>query len=723
MKKSATLALSVLLSTNFLPLTALANVQTTAEDTPSSLINTGETPEMSSSEKGIDVEDVEVESEDFLDKEADETSAPVSEENELLPDSIEVTDLDESDEINGQTDVNNVSTSSEYLIPDEVLRKLVNSMLGKTTSYSPTIEELGSIKGTLSVVGASNSFVKVESWEGLEYLKGITGLQFMYVETSSDVLTKIKELASLERINFNTVTFTGNDSTMTVNGKSVGIQQEVDFSPLGELTNLEQLSMTYMNTEIKSATGYPRLKADFAGLSSLSKLKRIDIGQIGDTTDNHFNWLADIPSLETVYIYETPLNSVTSISMLPNLTSLNVAGNKISDFSSIVDKDYFTGASGNNYVMDTVSMYTDPDIGSRLVNIENLVTIGNIGMSSASIQRFSSYNNFSVKSTSFDSTALSGIIQMGDLISLNSYNWQTGQYDKWENSAKGTAIPYTVTTNNNKTISGYAYVGISDQSQAEIKVKDSTIYVGDDWSPEDNFVSAIGENGELLSEFDSEKIEVKGEVDTSKADQYTVTYSYDGVESQAVITVKDNENDLAHIVVHDSTLKVGDEWNPEDNFDEATDFQGNIEDFSKIIIEGSVDTTKVGIYEVTYKIPEEHWDRSLVEGYHSATAKIKVTEESTNNSEGVDNDDELDSSSDLNTSNTVNNVENSGKDKIENNLTLSDDKNDGVSEQNLPQTGENAMSSFFILVMGIALIISGLIMFLLLLRSRKRKTE
>ena len=180
---------------------------------------------------------------------------------------------------------------------------------------------------------------------------------------------------------------------------------------------------------------------------------------------------------------------------------------------------------------------------------------------------------------------------------------------------------------------------------------------------------------------------------------------------------------MAHIVVHDSTLKVGDEWNPEDNFDEATDFQGNIEDFSKIIIEGSVDTTKAGIYEVTYKIPEEHWDRALVEGYHSATAKIKVTEESMNNSEGDDNDDELDSSSDSNTNNTVSNVVNSGKNKTENNLTLADDKNDGVLEQNLPQTGENAMSSFFILVMGIASIIGGLIMFLLLLKSRKRKIE
>ena len=280
------------------------------------------------------------------------------------------------------------------------------------------------------------------------------------------------------------------------------------------------------------------------------------------------------------------------------------------------------------------------------------------------------------------------------------------------------ADQYTVTYSYDG-VESPAVITIKDK-QTAVNVHDSTLYVGEDWTAEDNFDSALDKDGNSVEFKD---ITVKGDVDNSKADQYTVTYSYDGVESQVVITVKDKENDLAHIVVHDSTLKVGDEWNPEDNFDEATDFQGNIEDFSKIIIEGSVDTTKAGIYEVTYKIPEEHWDRALVEGYHSATAKIKVTEESMNNSEGDDNDDELDSSSDSNTNNTVSNVVNSGKNKTENNLTLADDKNDGVLEQNLPQTGENAMSSFFILVMGIASIIGGLIMFLLLLKSRKRKIE
>lgn len=47
-------------------------------------------------------------------------------------------------------------------------------------------------------------------------------------------------------------------------------------------------------------------------------------------------------------------------------------------------------------------------------------------------------------------------------------------------------------------------------------------------------------------------------------------------------------------------------------------------------MEGNVDTKKAGTYEVTYSIPEEHWCKSSsVEGVHSATAKIVVSEEDT----------------------------------------------------------------------------------------------
>ncbi|MFK4782144.1 MULTISPECIES: bacterial Ig-like domain-containing protein [Lactococcus] len=629
-------------------------------------------------------------------------------------------------QISEQTESSNDSVSSDYLIPDEALRKIVNAKLGKLTSYSPSIEELESITGSLSLTGSQTTYLKVDSWEGLEYLKGITGLSFMYVETSSEVLTKIKSLENLTTISFNAITFTGTDASMKVNGKDVGIQQEVDFSPLGEVTNLQNLYMTYMNTEIKGTTGYPRLKGNLTGLGSLSHLKRLDIGQLGETDDNSFKWIENMTSLEQVNIYETTMNSVTSISTLPNLTSLNVAANKIRDFSPIVDKDYFTGASGNNYILDVVSMYSNPEMGERLVNIDNLVTVGEVGMSSASIQRYTSYNNFTVKSTSFEGMTLDGVIQMGDLISLNNYNWQTGQYDKWETSIQGTAIPYTVTTNNNKTISGYAYVNVTDKAQAEIKAKDSTIYVGDSWSPEDNFVNAIDENGMLILKFDSEKIEVSGTVDITQSGTYDITYKCGGASAKATVTVKDREvEDQWHIHVHDSTLKIGDAWSPEDNFDDATDAVGNSEEFSDIIVDGSVNTTKAGTYEVTYTIPEEHRGKSsTIEGHYSATAKIVVSEEDSE-TDGSDNNGESgseevqDKDKDGNSNTDIsgpNNSEVTANNENESNIIVTDKEGSETENQTLPQTGE--VRSYFVLMVGITLLALGALFTVMRLKNR-----
>ena len=65
----------------------------------------------------------------------------------------------------------------------------------------------------------------------------------------------------------------------------------------------------------------------------------------------------------------------------------------------------------------------------------------------------------------------------------------------------------------------------------------------------------------------------------------------------ATITVKAIQT---AVNVHDSTLYVGTTWKPEDNFDSAIDKDGNPVDFQDLIVEGSVDTTKAGTYEVKY---------------------------------------------------------------------------------------------------------------------------
>lgn len=164
---------------------------------------------------------------------------------------------------------------------------------------------------------------------------------------------------------------------------------------------------------------------------------------------------------------------------------------------------------------------------------------------------------------------------------------------------------------------------IARDTQANIKVHDSEIFVGDNWTAEDNFDSATDKNGNTV---DFSQITVDdSQVDTSKAGKYEVSYTYEGVTSKATITVIE---DKSSVIVHDSELTVGDSWMPQDNFDSATDINGNSVDFSEIDVEGSVDTSKVGTYKVTYtRIMSSFFSPSENQGEYSAIATITVKED------------------------------------------------------------------------------------------------
>lgn len=62
-----------------------------------------------------------------------------------------------------------------------------------------------------------------------------------------------------------------------------------------------------------------------------------------------------------------------------------------------------------------------------------------------------------------------------------------------------------------------------------------------------------------------------------------------------------SEVDKASLSVQDSTITVGDEWEPADNISSATDHRGEaIEDLTQVAHSGEVDTTTPGTYEVTF---------------------------------------------------------------------------------------------------------------------------
>ncbi|WP_270792507.1 bacterial Ig-like domain-containing protein [Enterococcus casseliflavus] len=159
----------------------------------------------------------------------------------------------------------------------------------------------------------------------------------------------------------------------------------------------------------------------------------------------------------------------------------------------------------------------------------------------------------------------------------------------------------------------YSYNGIESKAlvtvkadQTTVKVHNSELYTGENWTAKDNFDSATDRDGKPVA---FEDITVTGTVDTTQAGKYEVTYSYHGVESKAIITVK---ADQTTVKVHDSELCTGEHWEAKDNFDSATDRDGSSVDFGDITVTGTVDTTQAGKYEVIY-------------GYHGVESKAIIT--------------------------------------------------------------------------------------------------
>ncbi|WP_415674416.1 bacterial Ig-like domain-containing protein, partial [Vagococcus fessus] len=141
-----------------------------------------------------------------------------------------------------------------------------------------------------------------------------------------------------------------------------------------------------------------------------------------------------------------------------------------------------------------------------------------------------------------------------------------------------------------------------------INVQNSMVTVGTAWEAKDNFVSATDKQGKPVG---IGAVNVSGEVDTSKVGDYNVTYTYGGMSISAIVTVVEvperpevwpgEEINQTSLLVQNSTLTVGSEWTGNDNFIQATDRLGNPIGFDQIKVEGTVDTTRTGEYQVTYR--------------------------------------------------------------------------------------------------------------------------
>ncbi|EJQ92826.1 immunoglobulin-like domain-containing protein [Bacillus cereus] len=147
----------------------------------------------------------------------------------------------------------------------------------------------------------------------------------------------------------------------------------------------------------------------------------------------------------------------------------------------------------------------------------------------------------------------------------------------------------------------------------------TTLRVGEKFDPMAGVSATDKEDGNLTN-----IIRYEGNVDTSKTGKYIVEYwvvDSKGVNATATQTVIVKENEKTPdmepklTVPTETTINVGDKFNPLSGVKAIDNEDGDIT--NKVIVDGSVDASKPGTYELTYKVTDSKG--------HTVTAKQTVT--------------------------------------------------------------------------------------------------
>ncbi len=157
-----------------------------------------------------------------------------------------------------------------------------------------------------------------------------------------------------------------------------------------------------------------------------------------------------------------------------------------------------------------------------------------------------------------------------------------------------------------------------------INASDKTITVGDEFNPLKDVTATDKEDGDIALTIENV---IENGVDTSKVGVYEVIYKVtdsQGASSIKTIYVTVNPkmevlNHIPTINANDKTLTVGDEFDPYQDVTAMDEEDGNLTSNIEIL-NNTVDTSKVGTYEVTYKVTDSKGASTI------KTIKVNVIE-------------------------------------------------------------------------------------------------
>ncbi|WP_413515421.1 bacterial Ig-like domain-containing protein [Carnobacterium maltaromaticum] len=362
------------------------------------------------------------------------------------------------------------------------------------------------------------------------------------------------------------------------------------FENLSNLKSIENLN----NFDTSNVTNMVR---SFSGCSSLTELDLtfFDTSQVTDMSYMFQNCRSLINLNVTQFDTSNVRQMLSMFEDCSSLTELNVTNFDTSNVTHMwrmfQNCTSLRALDISNFV--TPKLSRSGGVSSMFSGCSNLISldisnIDNSGVSSAvgNYNVFQDCNN--LKQIKLGSLSTFQQNNQG-LPNIDSSNEYTGG---WVNSEMTNS--YKDSTSFMKEYDGKSPGIYVWERNETIDAKNSSMYVGDKWNEEDNFVSATDKAGNPVV-FDPAM--VSGSVDTTKAGEYPITYTNGAVKKEIIVTVKENKTSID---AKNSSMYVGDKWNEEDNFVSATDKSGNPVVFDPAMVSGSVDTTKAGEYPITY---------------------------------------------------------------------------------------------------------------------------
>ncbi|MBF7128493.1 bacterial Ig-like domain-containing protein [Pediococcus pentosaceus] len=323
------------------------------------------------------------------------------------------------------------------------------------------------------------------------------------------------------------------------------------------------------------------MKSMFHGAKSIYKLdiSNFDMGKV----TNKEGMLTDLTSLRVLVLGSNTIINGTGLSE-PNFKGPSnrwvavAGGNENNPYGA----KYYTStdlmAAYNSSMSDTYVIGEDK---SSIAGHDSTIIAG-------PNSKWTSSDNFS-SGTGIDGSPLDfSKVVVGGTVDTET----PGNYD----------VSYTYTDEAGKEVTDTITVHVV-ASQVSIAGHDSTIIAGPNskWNAKDNFDSATDAEGNPV---ELNKVSVTGEANAQVPGDYEITYSYTdiyGNEANETITVHVIASQ-ASVAGHDSTIIAGpnSKWNASDNFDSATDAEGNSVEFKDVTANSQVDTQVPGNYDVVY---------------------------------------------------------------------------------------------------------------------------